>query len=132
MTNEIDEKTKKPIVKIGEFKFIEGENQPFSGKTITRRDDGSISMTRTYEDGDDHGERVCFDEEGNITSKMNWVNGVLQGNVQQFRKGKLFMEGPYRNGKQHGMFVKYRTDGSVMEELMFSNGRLSIGYRKPS
>lgn len=124
MTNEIDEKTKKPIVKIGELKFVEGENKPFSGKSLTKRDDGSVRMIRTYEGGDDHGERICFDEKGNISSRMNWVEGVLQGNVQQFRNGKLYMEGPYRNGKQNGKFVKYNPDGSVLEELLFADGEL--------
>ena len=52
--------------------------QPFTGKFVILRDDGSLKGEASVVDGRLHGEEIIFDTSGKVMERNRWENGKLK------------------------------------------------------
>ena len=56
---------------------IKKTGQPFTGKFVILRDNGSLKGMASLVNGKLHGEEVVYDNSGNVIERNNWQNGRL-------------------------------------------------------
>ena len=122
------------------------KNKLFVGKWVYYHNKSkAIMTTELYNDqGQLHGEKVVYYDNGQMAEQSNYVNGKLEGHSKIFSEkgimikefsysndmlngmskyyngdGQLLAEGAYRNDKKHGIW-KYYTNGVLAEEKDFT------------
>ena len=64
-------------------------------------------------------------ENGNLKSKINWVEGKLDGvHEEYFGNGQLRFKSCRYKGKLHGKLEQYNEDGSVLKIENYKDGNL--------
>ncbi|MDR2766141.1 MAG: hypothetical protein LBB63_01610 [Holosporaceae bacterium] len=71
---------------------------------------GKLLKTITMKDGIPNGPMVIYDENGKVSGKLNYDNGILSGPAEFFLSEKPLMLTFFENGLQEG------------ESILFSNG----------
>ncbi len=82
---------------------------PYSGNVHERQQSGQLSMSGTYVDGLKTGEWGYFAENGQLTQKERYSDGIL---LEQLH---------FREGKKHGWASYYNSDGRLQEAGLFSD-----------
>lgn len=85
------------------------------GEKIIYYDNGQIAEKANYEQGQLQGKKLLFSEKGVVLEDLQYVNGELHGPAKIYNgKGELMSEGNYKRDKHHGMW-KYYEDGKLKE-----------------
>ena len=64
--------------------------------------------------GEKHGYWESYYDNGNLSYKGNYVDGIKHGYWEEYRSnGKLSFKGKYVNGKQHGYWEYYYYNGEL-------------------
>lgn len=80
---------------------------------IKDQSSGQKLKTVTLKNGKPHGELIIYNEDGTISHKLNFVDGVLSGPAEFFEGNQILMMTCFKNGRQDG------------ETIMFMNGEKS-------
>lgn len=56
---------------------VKKSGQPFTGKFVILRDNGSLKGMASLVNGKLHGEEIVYDNSGNVIERNNWQNGRL-------------------------------------------------------
>ena len=96
--------------------------------TYHKRNGLTESIT-SYKDGVRHGLAITADDRGNITEKMFYVNGELEGKKISYNRTRIKKEEEYKNGQLDGTRKMYYDNGKLQEEGTFKNGKRD-GYAK--
>ena len=83
----------------GGLRYVKGEKEPFNGKAITPRSDGSKWIEMPYVNGKRHGNEILY---------MN--------------DGRFWFETPYGEGRRQGVAIIYYEDGSKSSETPWVKG----------
>lgn len=54
--------------------------------------------------------------------KINYVNGIKQGECRTYIGNKLFAITNYKNGKEDGIYTRYANNGNIIEQGEYVNG----------
>ena len=141
----------------GGLYYARGDKEPFTGKQITPRSDGSKWLEMPYVNGKRHGMHIWYDNDGRIGSETPYVDGNANGTEIKYRRngskemetvyvkhskqsevwyredGSKWKEMPYKGHVLHGTAVSYQKDGSIKQETPWVNGKINgmqIGYRE--
>ena len=90
------------------------------GKSEAFDDSGQLLETAFYQNGQLHGERILYHENGAIQAIEPYENGIFKGDFQAFYENKqLELTGKYINGKMDGEWKRYYDSGELMEIVTF-------------
>ncbi len=92
-------------------------------QVIKRNKKGDVVEITNYRKGEIHGDRIYFNELGEIGLLEVYNFGELVF-VTTFFKGKKSTEGPMRKGKEHGVWRSFYFTGQVRSEYRMVDGRL--------
>jgi antitoxin component YwqK of YwqJK toxin-antitoxin module len=100
------------------------EENPFSELKIDLYSDGSPKLIGYTIGGEKTGEWREFEENGNISRQMNYINGKLNGKLIEYRFGELFSITSYKDGEPHGETIAYQIGkGELLEEGQYDMGK---------
>lgn len=111
-------------VKIQEGYVMNGRK---NGIWIDYSSDGKISVIQHFVQGNLSGPHLNLDNRGQLTSRMDYKNGVYDGIVGTYKFGRPLEEIPYVNGKITGVMKKYYDNTKLMEEAEYKDN-LQDGY----
>ena len=116
----------------GGLRYVKGEKEPFNGKEITPRHDGTKWIEMPYVNGKRHGTKIWYEDDGRIWSETPYVEGIRQGvAIKYYKDGTRKSEEPWANGIRVGSGIEYREDGSIEKEVEYAdNMRSEIWYRE--
>lgn len=87
------------------------------GEKITYYDNGLVTEKANYKEGVLDGENIFWNENGNLIKALNYENGKLNGKAVFYTSsGQKMMEGYYKDDKESGIW-KYYSDGKVVQEI---------------
>lgn len=77
---------------------------------------GQKIKTITLKNGVPHGELLIYGEDGSVSHKLNFVDGVLSGPAEFFQNNQILMKTNFKNGLQDGETVMFLNEkkSSVM------------------
>ncbi len=106
------------------------ENGFYHGEYLTYFQDGKVSSRRYYKngilDGDYHGYSGI---NGNLIHLLRYKDGVIQGNEYYWNSdGTLVYEASYINGKKEGYNREYYNNNQVRIVKFFKEGKLNGEY----
>lgn len=86
---------------------------------------GQLSREMRYQAGQPaDGEYLSFDEQGQISNRAHFADGVLSGEAQAFHpNGRLAERGPYLEGQRNGLHQTWWPDGREKSRLNFLHGK---------
>ena len=112
----------KEISKLDGIYYKKFTDTPYTGKVIGH-EKGYIN------EGKRDGAWVTYDDNGKISSKGNYNNGVKKGSwiedsiwTTVYKDGKLFTKGKIINGKKQGLWKQYYSSGVINFTTEYSNG----------
>lgn len=77
-----------------------------------------------YVDGEFHGERLYWFENGMPWQKWEYKSGKLHGTSRVWHaNGKLESERGYLNGEEHGLHRKWNDKGELVSSQVFEHGK---------
>jgi len=128
-TREFKENSDEILVKFYSSKgklISEGQmkDKLFIGKWVYYHNKSKAIMTiEHYNDqGNLHGEKTIFYENGQMAEQSNYVNGKIEGVSKIFsEKGVVIKEFLYKNDMLNGMSKYYNADGQILAEGAYRN-----------
>ncbi|MGA1693460.1 MAG: toxin-antitoxin system YwqK family antitoxin [Burkholderiaceae bacterium] len=108
---------------------------------------GVVVLRQTLQNDELNGLTECFDQAGQLTARLHYAQGLLQGEATYFSLGQLvrsctyeagllhgevldyslsgalIQRAHYLHGLMHGSIERYWTNGAIMERQSFENGR---------
>jgi antitoxin component YwqK of YwqJK toxin-antitoxin module len=94
-----------------------------SGKWEYYYPSGIKEAIEYFKDGRLNGTASNFDFEGNLITKENWFNGMLQdSSFYCFPGGIIEKKGVYKNSAYEGLWLFYYKDGTLRKSLEYQNG----------
>ncbi|GHT97183.1 hypothetical protein FACS1894126_0740 [Alphaproteobacteria bacterium] len=88
----------------------------------TRNESGSLISSVTVKNGVPDGETLLYDDQGQLTHRLLYENGVLSGPAEFFLLGKPLMNTNFKNGLQEGE-VTFFSNGIKAGVAHFQGGR---------
>ena len=83
---------------------------------------GHIFEAATYRQGELHGERVLYHDNGTPEIVEKYDNGILNGSYAVFYdNGTQEIKGQYTDGIMSGIWTRYYPDGQKMEDVTFAD-----------
>ena len=81
-------------------------------------------LSKRGEDNSYSGLVEIVDDEAGIYQRINYMNGIAEGEAQSFYKsGELYERGNFKNGQKEGEWIIYRLNGDVMSTEAYKDGR---------
>jgi len=116
----------------GGLYYARGDKEPFNGKQITPRSDGSKWLEMPYVNGKRHGKKIWFDDDGRIWSETPYVDGRRQGvAIKYYKDGTKKSEEPWADGIRVGSGIEYRENGMIAKEVEYADSVQSeVWYRE--
>ena len=117
----------------GGLYYARGDKEPFNGKQITPRSDGSKWLEMPYVNGKRHGKKIWYEIDGRIGYETPYVDGRRQGvAITYYEDGSKKAETPWVKGNRNGTEIKYRRNGSKESETVYLNNNKQSGiwYRE--
>lgn len=124
-------------------------NQPFTGNTISKYDNGVLAISIDYKDGrkdglykkffpngelsfethysngKQNGKNRTWWSNGNLRTESNFVDGVPDGvQLQYYKTGTLFKKINLVKGKEEGLQQSWRENGKLYNNYEAKNGRI--------
>ena len=112
--------------------YARGDKEPFNGKQITPRSDGSKWLEMPYVNGKRHGKKIWYDDDGRIWSETPYVDGRRQGvAIKYYKDGTKKSEEPWADGIRVGSGIEYRENGMIAKEVEYADSvRSEVWYRE--
>jgi antitoxin component YwqK of YwqJK toxin-antitoxin module len=117
----------------GGLYYARGDKEPFNGKQITPRSDGSKWLEMPYVNGKRHGKKIWYEIDGRIGYETPYVDGRRQGvAITYYEDGSKKAETPWVKGNRNGTEIKYRRNGSKESETVYlnNNKQSEVWYRE--
>ncbi len=76
----------------------------------------------TYKDGILNGNALYY-ADGLIRSKVNYVNGLVEGDLEVYKKGELVAIFPHVAGVCTGVAFLYDASGCILGKITYRNGK---------
>jgi antitoxin component YwqK of YwqJK toxin-antitoxin module len=110
-----------------------GSNEPFTGRVMSTRYDGSKAYEEPYVDGRLHGARTEWDRLGNRISETTYSDGAKTGPESHwYLSGQVMAVTHYEKGARHGLSTRWCENGQKRFEWSYvnniRNGRQSTWY----
>jgi len=113
------EKVKEDIGELSKLYFIDKHGR-IQGEFLTMYQDGTIMEKANYKDDMMEGERILYNEKGELEIKEFYKNGILDGPFKTYySNGAIQFEADYNQGILEGKTTKYYQSGEKMEEVLF-------------
>ena len=101
---------------------------PFTGSSVAFHENGQISNRQNYQDGLLHGLVQYFHENGQLSSSLNYTNGKEDGLEEMYAEnGETLGSGNWINGLQDGEHRFMREDGTP---LIIGNFKMGDGLEE--
>jgi len=116
----------------GGLYYARGDKEPFNGKQITPRSDGSKWLEWPYVNGKRHGTDIWYDNDGRISSETPYVDGRRQGvAIKYYKDGTKKSEEPWADGIRVGSGIEYRENGMIAKEVEYADSvQSAVWYRE--
>ena len=116
----------------GGLYYARGDKEPFTGKKITPRSDGSKWLEWPYVNGKRHGTDIWYDNDGRISSETPYVDGRRQGvAIKYYKDGTKKSEEPWADGIRVGSGIEYRENGMIAKEVEYADSvQSAVWYRE--
>ena len=99
-----------------------GSDEPFTGRVMSTRYDGSKAYEELYVDGRLHGARVEWDRVGNKLSETTYNDGAKTGPESHwYLSGQVMAVTHYLNGARHGLATRWCDNGQKRHEWSYVN-----------
>jgi antitoxin component YwqK of YwqJK toxin-antitoxin module len=99
-----------------------GSDEPFTGRVMSTRYDGSKAYEELYVDGRLHGARVEWDRVGNKISETTYNDGAKTGPESHwYLSGQVMAVTHYLNGARHGLATRWCDNGQKRHEWSYVN-----------
>ena len=98
-------------------------NGELHGDYIEFYEDGNISYKITYENGIRQGKSITYLENGKIIGETNYIDGKKEGKSLETLKGMIQMKANYKNNKIDGDMFLYYPSGKLLQKRSFINGK---------
>ena len=98
-------------------------NGELHGDYIEFYENGNISYKITYENGVRQGKSITYLENGKIIGETNYIDGKKEGKSLEALKGMIQMKTNYKNNKIHGDMFLYYPSGKLLQKRSFINGK---------
>jgi len=90
------------------------------GERFVYYDDGVLAQTETYVNGKLHGPSVWYTQKSVVVKEYVYNQGELHGPATFYDKnGTIILQGQYKNDKKHGVW-KYYENGKLVKEKDFT------------
>ena len=97
-----------------------GDEGDLHGERLVYYDNGQIAEKQNYKLGTLDGVSTWYSENNIVLKEFNYVNGDLNGSSKYYNpKGELITEGLYKKGKKDGIW-KFYENGKLIEEKDFT------------
>jgi len=109
------------------------EKVKYTGVRETQYDNGDIKSRVNYVDGRMQGKAYNYYKGGQIHSEFNYVDGRQEGITKWFfEDGTLFQEIPYKDGQFHGTWKQYHENGELQAEMPYFESYEGVGLKEYS
>ncbi|EFE87863.1 toxin-antitoxin system YwqK family antitoxin [Fusobacterium periodonticum] len=98
-------------------------NGELHGDYIEFYEDGKISYKITYENGIRQGKSMGYLENGKVIEEKNYVDGKKEGKALETFEGMIQMKANYKNNKIDGAMFLYYPSGKLLQKRNFINGK---------
>ncbi len=99
-----------------------GSNEPFTGRVMSTRYDGSKAYEEPYVNGRLHGARTEWDRLGNRISETNYIDGAMTGpETHWYLSGQVMAVTHYVKGARHGLSTRWCENGQKRFEWSYAN-----------
>ena len=98
-------------------------NGELHGDYIEFYEDGKISYKITYENGIRQGKFMGYLENGKVIEEKNYVDGKKEGKALETFEGMIQMKTNYKNNKIDGAMFLYYPSGKLLQKRNFINGK---------
>lgn len=98
-------------------------NGELHGDYIEFYEDGNISYKITYENGIRQGKSITYLENGKIIGETNYIDGKKEGKSLETLKGMIQKKANYKNNKIDGDMFLYYPSGKLLQKRSFINGK---------
>lgn len=99
-----------------------GANEPFTGRVVSIRYDGSKAYEEPYLNGRLHGARIDWDRLGNRLSERNYVDGAITGpETYWYLNGQLMAVTHFLEGARHGPATRWCENGQKRYEWSYAD-----------
>ena len=98
-------------------------NGELHGDYIKFYEDGKISYKITYENGIRQGKSISYLESGKIIGETNYIDGKKEGKSFETFEGMIQMKANYKNNKINGAMFLYYSSGKLLQKRNFINGK---------
>lgn len=96
------------------------DNGQLHGDKLVYYENGKLVEKSTYVNGDIDGISTWYSDNGTVVKEFTYKNGLLHGPSKYYNaKGELLAEGSYKNDQKHGIW-KYYENGKFTEEKDFT------------
>ncbi|MEG9320917.1 toxin-antitoxin system YwqK family antitoxin [Fusobacterium varium] len=97
--------------------------RPFTGKVISKYDNGSLFSEYNYINGRLNGFFKEYYENGQLLSEGNYKDDELEGILRYYyENGQLLSEGNYKDDELEGILKYYYENGQLEREENYKNG----------
>lgn len=102
---------------------IDPETKLKEGKLEQYDDQGQLTETAYYEDGELEGIRIIFAETGDTAIVENYRDGLFEGTYRTYYEGskQIKNQGTYHDNRMSGSWYKYHSNGQMAEEVTFAD-----------
>ncbi len=85
---------------------------------------GVVVLRQTLQKDELNGLTECFDLAGQLTARLHYAHGLLQGEAIYFSLGQLVRSCAYEAGLLHGEALDYSLSGVLIQRSHYLNGLL--------
>ncbi|MFY0606015.1 MAG: hypothetical protein JXR10_04830 [Cyclobacteriaceae bacterium] len=104
--------------------LLQYQGKLFSGYTITRFENGNISATTAYYEGQKHGRNAGYYSSGELNYERNYHHGEKHGTHRgYYQGGAVRFEYTFNHGENVGTHYEWYEDGSMAMEANYKNGQ---------
>lgn len=106
-------------------------NNNYEGTFYTYKlSSGSLISSEEYRNGNLNGEKITYDQNGNVQTKANYVNGSMNGNFYTYySNGAVKSITSVKNNRPDGTYSNYYENGRLQQQGQYTNG-LETGTSK--
>jgi uncharacterized protein len=107
-----------------------GQPAKKSGKWFFYTDEGALSGTEQWENGEQHGEDVTYNKWGVVITRLMFNRGKIHGLRENFYAvGQLSTRETFKDGKLEGPYTQLYSTGVKKVEANYSNDELHGPYK---
>ncbi|MCX7552130.1 toxin-antitoxin system YwqK family antitoxin [Xanthomarina sp. F2636L] len=118
------------IVNRNELAYLVNENNPFSGKVISKLQNEQILISGYYKNGKKDGEWIENYNNGQIKKREEYKEGLFNGTVENYSKdGTLLNRKNYLNNNLNGLYLENYENGNPKTSTTYNNNQITSNYK---